>query len=446
MTRYEPFLIALFVLVFALLFQRQMRASYSAIILGWFGTFFVFVILALPKLLPLLEVLKANTVELRVISPSGIWPKWFLQSILYSPEVMHLIPQFIADHTKLLAVTMSPKHVIGIKITASVLVLLAGILNLRHSIRLWILLTLAFLLACGPYAPLPIWRLLFLFPVFDTMNDFTKYWNVFALFAVCGLAALGFDATTQLFQRAFTSPGQRIVVKIVLGGIFFAAILHPFVYSFGINWQLYQFPPTEVTARQFYQVASASWDGVPSHGRWGRGPERGVEDTVMYFNLQKNIGTITWYGSVVLPEKAAAKFLINKNGTARKNANYKGEVYCATVQNSECDIQQLVISYNRLTVSTGQNFTEPSEIVLNFNYDPRWSTNHGAIVNHSGLLAVKLPGRNNQNRSIVLNYSDPMFLAGLAFFLAGVVVWPMWYFGYYALTEGCTYWKPIGIN
>jgi hypothetical protein len=39
MTGYEPFLVASFVLIFGLLFQRQMRASYAAIVLGWLGTF-----------------------------------------------------------------------------------------------------------------------------------------------------------------------------------------------------------------------------------------------------------------------------------------------------------------------------------------------------------------------------------------------------------------------
>jgi hypothetical protein len=428
MTRYEPFLIALFVLVFALFFQREMRASYSAIILGWLGTFVVFVILALPKLLPLLEVLKANMVELRVISPSGIWPKWFLQSILYSPEVMPLIPQFIADHTKLLAVTMSPKHVIGIKITASALVLLAGILNRRQSIRLWILLVIVFLLVCGPYAPLPIWRLLFLFPIFNTMYDFTKYWNVFALFTVCGLAAFGFDAITRLLCPVSTSLRQRMVRRIMLGGIFAAAILHPFGHSFWINWRLFQAPPKKVTTGQFYQVASVRWLGVSSTRN--RGPDPGVDETVMYSNLTKNVGTITWYGAVAFRENATPKFLINENGTIQKNTIYRGEVYCATIQNSDCDIEQFVISYNRLTVSTGQNFTEPSKIVLNFNYNPGWTTDQGTVVNHNGLLAVKLTAVDRRNQTIVLNYSDRLFLVGLAFFLVGIVVWPMWYFWY----------------
>ena len=69
-------------------------------------------------------------------------------------------------------------------------------------------------------------------------------------------------------------------------------------------------------------------------------------------------------------ENAVPKFLINENGIIQKNTLYRGEVYCATVQSSDCDIEQFVISYNRLTVNTGQNFTEPSKIVFNFNYDP----------------------------------------------------------------------------
>jgi hypothetical protein len=51
-------------------------------------------------------------------------------------------------------------------------------------------------------------------------------------------------------------------------------------------------------------------------------------------------------------------------------------------------------------------------------------------MNHDGLLAVELPAGDNRNRSIVLNYSDPLFLVGFAFFLIGIVVWPIWYFWY----------------
>jgi hypothetical protein len=367
MTRYEAFLVALFVLVFGLFFQRQMQASYSTIVLGWLGTFLVFVLLALPKLLPLIDVLAANMVELRLTAPSGIRQSRFLQSVIYSPEVFELIPRFISDYVQLLAVTMSPRHLIGLKITGSALVLAAGILNPRGSARLWILLTLAFLLTCGPFAPLPIWRLLFLFPVLNTMNDYPRYWNVFALFILCGLAALGFDAITQLLRRALNGPGNQIVRKIILGGIFAAAILHPSVHSFWINSQEFQVLPKEIITRQFHQVASERWFGVPP--RRERTPYPGIDDTVMYSNLQKNVGTITWYGAVAFREDAVPKFIIQENGTNKTNPSYRGEVYCATVGSTECDIEQLSIGYNRLAVNTGKNFSEPSSIVLNFNYD-----------------------------------------------------------------------------
>ena len=428
MTRYEPFLIAFFVLVFALFFKREMQASYSAIVLGWLGTFFVFVILALPKLLPLLEVLAANTVELRLTSPSGIRQSRFLQSVIYSPEIFALIPRFISDHVQLLAVTINARHLIGIKVTASALAVAAGILSPRRSARLWILLAIAFLLTCGPYAPLPIWRLLYLLPVFNTMNDFTKYWNVFALFTVCGLAGLGFDAVRQL--RVVTRPGGQMIRKILVSAIFAAAIFHPFAHSFWINWQLFQVPPKEVTAGEFYQVASARWFGVLLPHRW-RTPHPGVEETVMYSNLRKNIGTITWYGAVAFREYAMPKLLINENGTIQENANYKGEVYCAMAQMADCDIEQFDISYNRLTVRTGKNFNEPSSIILNFNHDPRWSTDQGTVTNHNGLLEVRLSDHENRSRSIVLNYTDWPFLIGLIFFLSAVVLWPMWYFSHY---------------
>jgi hypothetical protein len=123
--------------------------------------------------------------------------------------------------------------------------------------------------------------------------------------------------------------------------------------------------------------------------------------------------------------------LSNEQGTANWNPNYRGEVYCETVQGSGCDIEHFAISYNRLTVHTGKNFTEPSKIVFNFNYDAAWSSKEATVVNHNGLLAVALTDADSQNRRIVLNYTDRSFLVGLAFFLSGAVVWPAWYFRCY---------------
>jgi hypothetical protein len=368
-------------------------------------------------------------VELQVISPFGIRQSRFFQSVVYSPEIMALIPPFIAEYVQLLAVTMNPRHWIGIKIVASTLVLLAGILNLRRSARLWALLALTFLLVCGPYAPMPIWRLLFLFPIFNTMSDFTKYWNVFALFTLCSLAAVGFDTIIQLLHRVVPHPRGQMVCRIMLGGVFATAILHPSAHAFGINSRLFQVLPKKITNGQFYQVASVRWLGVSSTRN--RTPDPGVDETVMYSNLQKNVGTITWYGAVAFRENAVPKFLIDENGIRQNNTLYQGEVYCATVQGRDCDIGQFVISYNGLAVRTGQNFIEPSRIVFNFNYDPRWNTSQGTVEDHNGLLAVNLPEPDNRHRTIVLSFRDGSFLVGFVFFLVGITVWPIWYFRYY---------------
>jgi hypothetical protein len=106
-------------------------------------------------------------------------------------------------------------------------------------------------------------------------------------FTLCGLAALGFDVTARLFGRTFTRPGKNMMRKIILGGIFLVAILHPAAYSLQTTWRLYQVTPKEATPEQFYQVASARWVEVPSNRNRWRGPELGVDETVMYFNLKK---------------------------------------------------------------------------------------------------------------------------------------------------------------
>ena len=432
LSKYEAFLVASFVLLFALCLRREVQASYSAIILGWLGTFAVFVILALPKLLPLLEVLEANTVDLRVSTPDGLRPRILMGGILYSPEISLLFTKYLSwDPLKYFPIPVSPRHLIGIKITALALVLSAGILKMRQTAVLWIILGLVFLLACGSYAPLPIWRLVSFFPVFNTMLDFTKYWNIFVLFTLCALAALGLDAITELFGRIFARAEQSFIQKVVLAGIFLAAIFHPAIHSFWINWALYRSGPIETTPGPFYQVASSRWLGFTKH-RW-RVHNARIDETIMYFNLKKNVGTITWYGTVALRENASPKLLIYENGTAMRNPNYRGEIYCGTVEARECDIEDFLISYNQLTVHTGKNFTESSKIIFNFNYDSRWSSKEARVVNHNGLLAVTLTAADNRNQTITLNYRDGSFLVGFTFFLIGGVVWPIWYFRYYAL-------------
>jgi hypothetical protein len=134
---------------------------------------------------------------------------------------------------------------------------------------------------------------------------------------------------------------------------------------------------------------------------------------------------------VAFRENAVPKFLIDENGIRQNNTLYRGEVYCATVQGRDCDLEQFVISYNGLAVRTGQNFIEPSRIVFNFNYDPQWNTSQGTVEDHNGLLAVKLPEPDNRHRTIVLSYRDGSFLVGFVFFLVGIIVWPIWYFQYY---------------
>jgi hypothetical protein len=430
LARYEAFLIAPFVLIFTLFFRTSVQASYARIVLAWLAAFAVFIVLALPKLLPLLEVLRANAVELRVSSPNGLRPRMLMGSIVYSPEISSLFTKYLSwDPLEYFPLSGSARHLIGIKVTALGLVLAAGILKLRQTAALWILLALMFLLACGPYAPLPIWRLFFLFPVLNTMLDFTKYWNVFVLFALCGLAAMGFDAVADLLARTFGRSGARRGRNFVLGAIFAAAIIHPAWYAFWINWSLFQRAPRAFTPEEFYQIADSRWAGVTNTR--ARPPTPGADGTVMYFNLQKNIGTITWYGVIAFSENAEPKFLIDGNGTARKNPNYRGEVYCETVSKENCDIEDFAISYNRLRVKTGKNFAAPSKIVFNFNYDPRWRSKEARVANHHGLLAVILTDADNRNRAIVLNYRDGWFLIGLGFFFIGVIVWPIWYFRYY---------------
>jgi hypothetical protein len=431
MSRYEVFLVVAFVLIFTLFLRKHVQASYSRIVLGWLGTFLVFVILALPKLIPLLDLLDANMVELRV-SPDGLRPRMLMGSIVYSPEISLLFMKYLSfDPLKYFPLPVSPRHLIGIKTTALALVLSAGVLKLRQTAALWVILALMFLLACGSYAPLPIWRLFAFFPVLNTMLDFTKYWNVFVLFTLCGLAAIGFDAITEFFGRIFVHPERSKVQEFVLAAIFIAAVLHPAAYSFWINWGLYQAAPHRDTPEQFSQVASSRWLGV-TDTRW-RVPNPSADGTSMYFNLQKNRGTITWYGNIALRENAAPKFLIDVNGTEKENPDYRGEVYCATVQWENCEIDDFTIGYDRLTIRTGKNFTEPSKIIFNFNYDPRWSSRQATVMNHNGLLAVGLSDTDSRNQIIILTYRDRRFLIGIAFFLIGGVLWPIWYFRYYGV-------------
>ena len=56
-------------------------------------------------------------------------------------------------------------------------------------------------------------------------------------------------------------------------------------------------------------------------------------NSVTYFNLLRNIGTIDWYTAMPLEEKAIPKYFVNMDNQYLLNPDYKGEIFSLEPEN-----------------------------------------------------------------------------------------------------------------
>lgn len=284
------------------------------------------------------------------------------------------------------------------------LLLAAGLLFRFGQTALWALLGALFsVLWAGPNSPVDIFRLLRYLPFFGTISQPHKYFDFFIVFAICVSFPLGFDAVVKALDGR---PRISMAARLVLGA---AAIIPLLAFTFPKYRGLYTSRPPELFAREFFQVK------LPAGERSGE---------QMYFNAVQNVGTINWYGAILLPSAAEPRYLVDPAFGARANPAYKGESFCLK-SGSLC--QPVYFGANRLKalISTGG----PDRVVFNQNYDARWRSTFGEVENYGGLLSVAITAALSR-QVLVLEYSSGAFYAGalfsvLSFFAAICLCFPV---------------------
>lgn len=393
--KYAAFLVAFVLLMFALLYRRHVRASAVRILVLWGVSLLAGVLFSMPKILPLLGFMRLDLVDQDMGAPTGYR---HLGELLFY----------------LVGAPCDGSDAIGIGLFALVPIWIALCREREKSLGLMVILILSMLLSLGANSLVPLWRLVEMLPILGTMHNYGKYWNGFILFSLCGLVAVGLVPTLRvleaMLQRHSAWRPDRIRKAVN------AAIL---VVPALVSWTVFQGHFGEAAAEpvreDFHHVSFARWAGMV--GRY-RVPDLSIPETVMYHNMRRDVGTITWYGNFVLPENAQPRFVVDEAGQKENNGSYRGEASCLGAE--ECRAEMLHLTYNTVTVAV-DGAESARRVVLNFNHHPGWTSDVGSVVNHQGLVAVDLPP--GQWSRVALRYSDGQFMGGFWIFVVSALGW-----------------------
>ncbi len=397
-----PFVIAGTVLLIALFYRGQTGRKFWAVFVMWVLAFGVSLLLAAPKLIPMLHLIRLDLVNQTL--PKGA-------SLTYTS--LRDLFQYI-----LYPVPEDPNLQLGVGIVGLFLAIGGALLYWKRALGLLVLLLVAVIFGMGPASPIPVMAITHRIPIFNMVGSFGMYTSLVILFCVCGLIALGFDKLRRLIALSHADAhgwegfltDKAILLVTALGILIIAR------QSFLSNTMLFTVPDYSAPRESFYQVGDQSLMGVVSRYR-----ETPMDHLLanQYYNLRRGVGTITWLGNFVFPEHTQPKYLIDANDHALPQSEYMGEVYCENPANGGCVVSDFGLTYNsiRFHVET----SAPATIILNFNYDLGWQAPSYKVLNHSGLLAIEVPA--NVNDEVSMHYTDRFFMIGLAFAIPALVFW-----------------------
>lgn len=274
------------------------------------------------------------------------------------------------------------------------------------------------LFAMGENSPVPLYRILQALPVFDTMRDYSKYWNLLPVVCVCLLAGLGLEVLAGLLARvrgsrvcsqACTSLAAVCLVAMVLpNALLCGLLLYPRVFTAE--------PGSEVR-EPFHHVAHREL-----HGRVDRyrRPDLRIRELNhdQYHLLLRGIGTLTWYGNLVFAENAIPRYFID-DGRLVPNPDYTAEVWWETDKGARQPALGHAYTYN-----TMRALAEPMggrTLVFNTNYSSYWQPSVGRLVNSGGRVGVVLPP--SYEGEVRLRFVDPTFRLGLLGALLAALLW-----------------------
>jgi hypothetical protein len=382
------------------LFSRAYQGGRRFAVLMWLTGALIGVLLAMPKILPMIELFRLNLVDVQALDAlGGYTPAEILQRLI-NPRL---------GGTGGFAVGW-----LALCLSA------AGIFFRWREAREWIvLLFISCVLALGAGAPFPIPTILSHVPIFSTMGDYGKYFNIYILSALCILAAFGLEAIYAkardlcgwLSERTSWKPMP--VVFLLLAALALLPLARPALKAFD---KAFNSPQPHLARGEFYQVSYRRLIGTI---RKGRGALRKDDQ---YNNVRRNIGTITWSGNIVLPENAVPKLIIDKQGE-HANPDYIGEAALVGPNANRGKISRFILDFN--TMKLVYSSPLPQTILLNFNFNDGWSSSAGQVEERDGLLAINVDPAND--KEVVLRFADPKFTLGCYLAVLAAICWAFLY-------------------
>ena len=317
------------------------------------------------------------------------------------------------------------------------LLALAGVLLAGPRTALVALCGLFFLAVClGWTLPLDAHRWLTTgLPGLASVGQPIKYYNFFLLLPLVLLAGAGLHGLTGALGRS-RWPAASSVLWVVT----FALLGWPFVQNRAALGELFRLPVKAAPVQPFHQqlqLGSPGWLELS-------GPERrrrvqlGQQGQVMlresgrplqateYYNVQRGVGTIDWYGTLLLPEAAVPRRYLLLDGRQVDNPRYRGEAWTLSGQGRVTSVK---IRPN--TIDLEVVLKRPDVVVINQSYLEGFSASQGTVrsvalpeqgaAGRSGLLGVTLrsPGRHQ----IQLKYRPAGILGGLIASGVALLVW-----------------------
>ncbi len=260
----------------------------------------------------------------------------------------------------------------------------------------WVLSLLFFAwLAMAHHAYIDLFKNLWHLPIFETISRPNKYFTFQIVFALAIISGQSFTLLHRLKSRA----AERIIaIALILTG---AGFLYTHVH--GISAETYISNPSPLEARPpegFFNVAS---NGL-KRNRFR------PSNSLAYYNLRRNIGTIDWYNGVPLPAHAVPKYFVGLDNRYEKNPNYRGEAYF--LNGSDSDLLPTSPEFRPNSILVPVSVKVPGLVVINQNYHRDWYSDRGRLVDHDGLLGLELsePGE----YTVHLNYYPRAFYVGLS--------------------------------
>lgn len=401
--KYGPFIVALlpFLCVFAWAGLSWGRLARGMAMFAL--SFAAAVALSLPKLLSLVELLERDLVD----QTDFAGRKQYTQAHFFD---------YLIGHMNVVTGRMNAHMGVGL---AAVLLGILGLFASRgRAFVPGVLLVITAMFAMGENAPVPCYRLLQALPVFDTMRDYTKYWNQLPVVCVCLLAGLGLEVLSGLLNRVNASRACRHACP-VLAGLFLLAMVLPN----GVLAGAYLYPRVFTAERaeesrgEFYQIAHR--DLIGRVDRYRR-PDMLVRELNhdQYHLLLRGIGTITWYGNLVFAENAIPRYLI-EDGRLVPNAGYLAEAWTEGPNGTRTAADGFALTYNTVRARVGADSSRL--LVFNTNHSANWSSSVGEVRSSGGRLAVALPP--GHQGEVLVRFVDPAFHMGLWWALVGGLLW-----------------------